>query len=1019
VNLPKLEVWFTIGSNVSARPRLGQQRSSLVLSMVPSPQQQRLMPYFAAGIAAAIATVGVVGLQALTLLEPLELRVYDQWLRWRPATASADRMLIVAIGEEDIQALKQYPVPDEVLIQAVAELQKHRPKVIGIDIFRDFPVPDRFRPSTQTLPSLGRAMMTQPNTVIVCKVGQGAEPDIAPPAGLLPNQIGFADIPVDSDGVVRRAILATTPEAKARCHTPQSFALALASIFLGTAPQRRGKDGLALGTARFQALTPNWGGYSNLDAAGFQILINYGTSPRTYKTVSLTDVLSERVLPSQVRDRAVLIGVTGSSSNDKLLTPLSQPEQGNRFTAGVVVQAAILDDLLAAALDNRPPLWTWPQGAIALWIFGWSLVGALITLKGQRWLVLPLFVTAGVGLGGLTFLLFLQSGWIPLVAPELGFVSAGVLMLAYRALAVSPSQRSRSPSTAEPIPVTPFALVNDRPSTAPQALSEAAADSLLMEDKNTDVAPDANATVVQPDTCIPFTPVPQAAETTVNPDLTAAEPASRETLLTPVVDEVPITEIPSAAGTATNPTEMETFLVVEPTDPESVPTAIQDVIPETQLTLDPSDTALTAASKLTAATSTTPLETQLELPEHPVSDPSAAELPETQVSLPEPLPPTSAPTTTRWFTEVPDTQVVVPEEGSAVSTDVAVDSSSSDLLSPTLVSEVAVNLDPDAVDTQLGVVATPATLEPVAAPDTTDTLAPPSTCPSPVPKTTVVTDIEAAATESLPHILGGRYQVLSQLGEGGFGRTFLAADQHLPDHPICVIKQLVPSRKDERFLAIARRLFQREAKALAQLGQHPRIPRLLAYFEEEGVFYLTQEYVEGESLKEEFEKKLTLSQAEAIAILRSILELLEYVHQLGVIHRDIKPANIMRRRSDQQLFLIDFGAVRHVQPEDLQKHGKYTISIGTRGYAPSEQMAGRPVIASDLYSLGMVIIQGLTGLAPMDLPNDPTTGDVVWEPGTHLAPAFVAILNRMVRYNFRDRYQSAAEVLAALAAAGL
>lgn len=905
--------------------------------MVPSSQQNGLRHFFSAGIAAAIATVGVGGLRALGLLEPFELKVYDQWLRWRPPAAAAERILIVAVGEEDIQNLKQYPVPDAVLIRAVAELQKHRPKVIGIDIFRDFPVPDRFEPPTAVLPSLGRAMMTQPNTVIVCKVGQGNEPDIAPPAGLLPHQVGFADIPIDHDGVVRRAILATTPAANARCHAPQSFALAVASVFLGTAPQSRAHNTLQLGTARFRALTPNWGGYTNLDAAGFQILINYVNRPQAYETVSLTDVLTERVLPSQVRDRAVLIGVTASSSNDKFLTPLAQNDQGNRLTAGVMVQAAILDDLLATAIENRPPLWTWPQGAIALWILGWSFVGALIVLKGSRWLVLPLFVTAGASLGGFTFLLFLQAGWIPVVAPAVGFVSAGVLMLAYRAFGTATRQVQ---STAMPnaISTTPLKLISDVPSSAPHTSLESGMAPLVTTENNTDV--------LQPETSIPFTPIEVPPVTTGNrPEPLPTVVTSGETRLSTAVDEAATitTELPNLPSTPTGAAEMETFLAVDPTDPKRGTTTIEGVTatPETQVPL------------------------------------TAPDLPETQVTLPEAEPAAST---------------VAPQNSA---------------------NAAPVRLDPDMVETQLGI-------KPTQTPPTPLAAAPPSTCPSPAPrtKTTLITDLEAAATEPLPQTLGGRYRVVRQLGEGGFGRTFLAVDQHLPNHPLCVIKQLVPSRNDEQFLAIARRLFRREAEALAQLGQHDRIPRLLAYFEEDGVFYLTQEYVEGESLKEEFAKKITLSQAEAIAILKSILELLEYVHQLGVIHRDIKPANIMRRRSDQKLFLIDFGAVRHVQPEDLQKHGKYTISIGTRGYAPSEQMAGRPVIASDLYSLGMVIIEGLTGLAPMDLPSHPVTGDVVWEPAQYLSPAFVAILNRMTKYNVRDRYQRAAEVLAALAAAG-
>lgn len=327
-------------------------------------------------IATAIATVGVLALRLGGLLEPLELRVYDQWLRWRSTPATSERLLIVKITEADIQALKQYPIPDEVLIQAVNELQKYQPKVIGIDIFRDFPIPDRFKPPTDVLPSLGRVMMTQPNIVIVCKVGSEADPGIAPPAGVPNAQVGFADIPIDDDGVVRRAILASRPEAGDRCFTPQSFALALARVFLGMNPQAVTQNHLELGTAHFQALTSNWGGYSNLDAAGFQILINYAHPPQPYETVTLSEVLTGQVLPSKVRDRAVLIGLTDSGSSDKFLIPIALPGQTNRLTPGVVVQAAILEDLLAAALDHRSPIGTWPQGAIALWILVWSGLGA-------------------------------------------------------------------------------------------------------------------------------------------------------------------------------------------------------------------------------------------------------------------------------------------------------------------------------------------------------------------------------------------------------------------------------------------------------------------------------------------------------------------------------------------------------------------------------------------------------------------------------------------------------------------
>ncbi|WP_298976199.1 CHASE2 domain-containing protein [uncultured Thermosynechococcus sp.] len=965
------------------------------MTSVSSPDHlKRTLP---AVIATAIATVGVLALRLGGLLEPLELRVYDQWLRWRSTPATSQRLLIVKITEDDIQALKQYPIPDEVLIQAVNELQKYQPKVIGIDIFRDFPIPDRFKPPTDVLPSLGRVMMTQPNTVIVCKVGSEGNPGIAPPAGLPNEQVGFADIPIDEDGVVRRAILASQPEARDRCSTPQSFALALARVFLGMNPQAVTQNRLELGTAHFQALTSHWGGYNNLDAAGFQILINYAHPTQPYETVTLREVLTGQVLPSKVRDRAVLIGLTGSS-NDKFLIPMALPGQTNRLTPGVLVQAAILEDLLAAALDNRSPMGTWPEGAIALWILVWSGLGALIIAKGHRWVIVPLLVAGGLSLSGLTFLFFLQGSWIPLVAPLVGFGSAAVLLLGYRAIS-SPSTPTAAPlefiTEGVGQPTTPqSAPILEIPETPPTEVSR--------------LETDANATVLQPETAIPFTPVEPTP-----PPATGDNPHTAPTLLTSVVDQIPPTEI---RETAPQPiTERETFLVVHAEEaapaatdlPETATTAPEPTkvdLPETQrgvpttppeipptLRLDSAETQLTVPEALTTLRETPSL--------------AGADLPETQLPLPQPLtPPEPISIPSTQFTtsaDLPETQLPIPE---APRTDLLETQPSNPDPLPTPPA------DPTQLPEEICTMAVPS-----SAPPTTEPQTPSGT----QPETTAVSEIAEEPSEPLLQTVGGRYRLLSQLGEGGFGRTFLAADLHLPDHPICVVKQLVPSRKDERFLAIARRLFQREAETLARLGQHEHIPRLLAYFEEGGYFYLAQEYVDGESLKEEFEKKVTLSQAEALAILKGILEILQYVHQFGVVHRDIKPANILRRRSDQQLFLIDFGAVRHVQPEDLLQHGKYTISIGTRGYAPSEQMAGRPVIASDIYSLGMVIVEGLTGLAPMDLPSDPHTGDIVWQPGRHLSPQFVAIINKMIRYNFRDRYQSAEEVLNDLAKAGL
>ncbi|HEY9651402.1 MAG TPA: protein kinase, partial [Coleofasciculaceae cyanobacterium] len=166
-------------------------------------------------------------------------------------------------------------------------------------------------------------------------------------------------------------------------------------------------------------------------------------------------------------------------------------------------------------------------------------------------------------------------------------------------------------------------------------------------------------------------------------------------------------------------------------------------------------------------------------------------------------------------------------------------------------------------------------------------------------------------------ILGGRYKIINQLAAGGFGQTFLAQDTHLPGEPQCVVKKLKPQTRDAENLLMARRLFDTEAQALYQLGNHSQIPRLLAHFEEEQEFYLVQEFIDGEPLTEELTGSKLWSQTEVIAMLMDILQVLEFVHQQQVIHRDIKPPNLIRRKSDGKIVLIDFGAVKQVSTQIL------------------------------------------------------------------------------------------------------
>lgn len=263
--------------------------------------------------------------------------------------------------------------------------------------------------------------------------------------------------------------------------------------------------------------------------------------------------------------------------------------------------------------------------------------------------------------------------------------------------------------------------------------------------------------------------------------------------------------------------------------------------------------------------------------------------------------------------------------------------------------------------------------------------------------------------------LGGRYKILKYLGEGSFGVTFVAEDTQQPGNPRCVVKQFKPKATDPYTLREAQRLFDQEAQMLQTLGKHDQIPRLLAHIEENHEFYLVQEFIEGHDLTVELAVGKQLSEALVIQLLRDILEVLVFVHQQAIIHRDIKPSNI-RRRQDGKIVLIDFGAVKQISTQFINAQGQtsFTVAIGTPGYMPSEQANRHPKLSSDVYAVGMIGIQALTGTLPLNLPKDSQTDELVWRHLTRVNPKLADILDKMVRYDFRQRHQSASEALQAL-----
>jgi serine/threonine protein kinase, bacterial len=287
-------------------------------------------------------------------------------------------------------------------------------------------------------------------------------------------------------------------------------------------------------------------------------------------------------------------------------------------------------------------------------------------------------------------------------------------------------------------------------------------------------------------------------------------------------------------------------------------------------------------------------------------------------------------------------------------------------------------------------------------------------CPN--PENLVHTELCQACGASL--LLRDRYRVVQALGHGGFGATFLSKDESLPGSPYCVIKQLRPAASSPHVLQMARELFKREAKTLGKVGNHPQVPRLLDYFEVNREFYLVQEYISGSTLQQEVKRSGPFSEAGVKQFLSEVLPMLQYIHGQQVIHRDIKPANLIRRSQDKKLVLIDFGAVKDqvnpVRAGASEQTALTAYAIGTPGYAPPEQMAMRPVYASDIYALGVTCIYLLTGKSPKDLDYDPATGEMLWLEHVHISDHFAGVLRKMLEVSVRHRYQNAGEVLRAL-----
>ncbi|MBE9018140.1 serine/threonine protein kinase [Chroococcidiopsidales cyanobacterium LEGE 13417] len=267
-------------------------------------------------------------------------------------------------------------------------------------------------------------------------------------------------------------------------------------------------------------------------------------------------------------------------------------------------------------------------------------------------------------------------------------------------------------------------------------------------------------------------------------------------------------------------------------------------------------------------------------------------------------------------------------------------------------------------------------------------------------------------------LLKNRYRVLRELANGRFGKTFLAEDTQMPSGKKCIIKQLKPIENSPQVDRIIREKFQREAATLETLGDiNSQIPRLYAYFIEAGEFYLVQEWIQGQTLSDRVQQVGLFSEREVKEILLDILPVLQYIHSQGIIHRDLKPDNIIWRSRDSKPVLVDFGTIKEIMGTTVTASGRATSSIvvGTPGFIPNEQAAGKPLFASDLYALGLTAIYLLTGKMPQELKTNPLTGEIHWRQQTlNVSPKFAAILDKTIQPSARDRYMNAPAMLAAL-----
>jgi len=388
---------------------------------------------------AAVAGMAI-GLRLMGVLQSLELAAFDQFVHLRPRQRIDEKIAIVEINEQDLQKVGIWPIPDAVMAELLQKLHSQQPRAIGLDIYRDLPVEPGHAELEQTMNSID-------NLIGIEKIASEGYLAVPPPSALSQrHQVGFNNVIFDADGKVRRSLLYWHVNGKAR----KSFALQLALIYLQkegitARPASVNPQYLQLGRGLFRPFRSNDGGYMWADSRGYQILADFIGPAGSFGTVSMTDVLSDKVPPDLMRDRIVLIGSTAPSLKDAIATPYSSSMMSeSQPLFGVEVQANFISQILNVALTGGRLIHVWPEQIEWLWILCWSWVGTSLSGKfgSPTRLAESLLLSAGI-LTGSCYLAFLWGWWLPLIPPLLTLNGSAIACVSYLAHQKEELKRSK------------------------------------------------------------------------------------------------------------------------------------------------------------------------------------------------------------------------------------------------------------------------------------------------------------------------------------------------------------------------------------------------------------------------------------------------------------------------------------------------------------------------------------------------------------------------------------------------